>query len=253
MSRLWKSELRLRVGHEHCDLGLWQGAPWKRECVLQLRAPGTGRAGIDAALGQCAASGADLPEQARLVIDDDCVFFALLEAGLRWSDARERAERHFNEALGLPDLQIELALAPGGRHWIAAAMAGADLDGWLDALDERQIMVTSVRLALLEDLQQVRRQLDPDTAVLAMVREHGAMVLGLDRGGLDRMSWERVDWHDAAELLARLGAQRQDGAATTACLIPATRAQHLALEMPGRQAGWQVLPALMNHSLGVAA
>ena len=134
MSRLWKSELRLRIGHEHCDLGLWQGAPWRRGCDLRLRGVGSGRAGIDAALNQLAAQDIELPTRAQLTLDDDCVYYALLEAGLRWTDAQSRAARHFHEALGRSDLQIELVLAPGGKYWLAAAVPEADLDVWLDAL-----------------------------------------------------------------------------------------------------------------------
>lgn len=246
MSRLWKSELHLRIGHEHCDVGVWEGPPWRRECVQQLRGAGTGRVGMDAVLGLLAASGAEMPKRAQLMIEDELVFYTLLPAELNWSGVQERAARYFSEALGMPDLQIEVALAPGGRHWIAAALPGAELDQWLDALEERQIEVRSVRLALLQDLQQVARQLAAHTDVLALVRDHGAMVLRLSDGGLDRMRWERVDWHDAVELLSRLGAERPDDRLHTACLLPATPTQHAALDLPGRQAGWQVLPALSS-------
>jgi hypothetical protein len=250
VSLLSKSELRLRIGHEHCDLGLWQGLPWRRSCVQQVRGQGSGRAGIDAALAQLATAGTALPQHARLVIEDELVFYTLLPAGLGWGDVMARAERYFDDALGLPELQIELALAPGGRHWIAAALPGAELDPWLDALEERQIEVVSLRLALLEDLQQVRRQIAPDTSALALVREHGALVLGLDGGAIDRLSWERIDWHDTPALLTRLGALRGSAAQQAGCLVPTTRAQHAALDLPGRQSGWQVLPALAGVEVG---
>lgn len=242
MSPLSKSELRLRIGHEHCELGLWQGLPWRLGCVQQVQGQGSGRAGIDAALAQLAGDGVLLPSRARLVIEDDLVYYTLLPAGLNWGDVHARAERYFDEALGLPDLQVEVALAPGGQFWIAAALPGAELDPWLDALEERQIEVASLRLALLEDLRRLRRLVAPEATTLALVREHGALVLGLEGGVLERLSWERLDWHDVGVLLGRLNALR--GPAMGGCLVPTSRAQHLALDLPGRESGWQVLPAL---------
>lgn len=253
MSLPWKSELHLRLGHERCELSLQQGWPWRRERLWAGTGQGVGRAAVDDALGQLAATGADLPARAHLVIEDDCVYYALLPAGLRWAEAHERAERHFADALGTSALQVELALAPGGQDWIAAAIASSDFDAWLDALEERQIEAGRIRLALLEDLGRVRRHIPADADVIALVRDQGSTVLQMERGRLSGLSWERIDWHEPALLLQRLAACRSEGSIGSGCLLPASAAQQAALDQPGRQAGWLVLPALAQILAGGAA
>lgn len=244
MSLRSKSELTLRLGHRQVELALWQGRWWSRRCTLRLRAAGSGRAALDMALARAqahlSAQGADLPARADLVIDDDCVYYALVEAGWRWPQARAQAEAHFAEVFGPEAPELEMTLAPGGRHWIAAALEAAVIDPWLAALDERGIETGRIGVALLEDLA-ARPAIG--AGLIVLLREQGALVLGLQRGALVRLEWLRLDWHDSAVLQTRLAAQQTPDLDDGLVLLPDNPAQHALLEPLARSLGWQLRPA----------
>jgi hypothetical protein len=244
VSLLSRSELRVRVAPDRCEIGLWTtglGQAPRRDAQASVQ--GEGRKAMESALVEIITAGKTLPRRARIELSDDSVFYALLNADVPHEDALEDAEQFFTETLGLTDLDVEVALAPGGRHWIAVAVQVSALDAWLEALDERNIEVLSVRPALLEDLRTVAPIVDRWTHVLAIVRDQGVMVLQLDEGRLVGLDWERIDWHDATVVFERLNGWRTPGG-DAAALLPTTREQHRALDTAGRDAGWDILASL---------
>jgi hypothetical protein len=243
VSLLSRSELRVRVAPDRCEIGVWSKGLFDARCEVRASAMGEGRRAMESALVEVITAGKALPKRARVELSDDSVFYALLEAHMPLEQARLDAEHFFTDTLGLTDLDVEVALAPGGRHWIAVAVQSSSLDTWLEALDERNIQVLSIRPALLEDLRSVAKIIDRWTQVLAVVRDQGVMVLQLDEGRLVGMDWERLDWRDPALVFERLGGWRTP-AGESACVLPSTREQHRLLDQPGRAAGWEVLASL---------
>ncbi|MEY2688390.1 MAG: hypothetical protein RL375_2588 [Pseudomonadota bacterium] len=243
MSLLSRNELRVRVAPDRCEIGLWTKGLFDARCEARASAVGEGRRAMESALVEIITAGKTLPKRARIELSDDSVFYALLEAHMPLEQARDDAEHFFTDTLGLSDLDVEVALAPGGRHWIAVAVQVSALDAWLEALDERNIQVLSIRPALLEDLRSVSRLIDSWTQVLAIVREQGVMVLQLDEGRLVGLDWERIDWRDPALVFERLGGWRTP-AGEPAAILPSTREQHRLLDLPGREAGWEMLASL---------
>jgi hypothetical protein len=243
VSLLSRSELRVRVSPDRCEIGLWTKGLFDARRDAHASAMGEGRRAMESALVEIITAGKSLPKRARIELSDDSVFYALLEAHMPIEDARADAETFFTDTLGLTDLDVEVALAPGGRHWIAVAVQVSALDTWLEALDERNIQVLSIRPALIEDLRTVARVVDSWTQVLAIVRETGVMVLQLDNGRLVGLDWERMDCRDPTAVFERLGGWRTAGG-EAAAVLPTTREQHRLLDLPGRAAGWEILASL---------
>jgi hypothetical protein len=243
VSLLSRSELRVRVAPDRCEIGLWNKGLFDAQCEARVSAMGEGRRAMESALVELITAGKALPRRARIELSDDSVFYALLNADTPLEEAHEEAEQFFSGTLGLTDLDVEVALAPGGRHWIAVAVQVSTLDAWLEALDERNIQVLSIRPALFEDLRTVASLVDRWTHVLAVVREQGVMVLQLDEGRIVGMDWERIDWRDPALVFERLGGWRTPGG-DAAAVLPTTREQHRLLDTHGREAGWEVLASL---------
>jgi hypothetical protein len=156
-----------------------------------LCATGGGDAPLAAALASLAAvPDVKLPRRARLTVPDERVYYALLPATVPWAQRHAFAARHFAETLGRQSLVVRIGLIDGGRSWLAAAMEEADLAEWTKTFAEAGFVLASVRPALLRDLDRIADRV-PDDAVVAIVRNEGAVLARIATGEVVDIRWER--------------------------------------------------------------
>jgi hypothetical protein len=215
VSRPWKNELRLSLRTNGCDAELRRSG-WSRRVVASASASGRGAAAITAAIAALRMADIDLlTADARLIVADEYVDFALLGAEVSGPASRQRAADHFADALGHSELLVQTTPLPGARGWLAAAIDLSDYTAWIEALSIAGIQLRHVHPALVEDLNNLADRVEEDNAVLVLLREEGATLLRLGHGVPCAVSWERFDPSNHVALEARLRAfAKQTGSET---------------------------------------
>lgn len=191
MSRPWKSELCVCLGRG--ATAVQRLAPWSRRVLDEARIEGAPAQALPAALAALRErAGAPLPVQARLRVPDELAYLSLIAGSGGWNAARQAATSHFAATLGRQDLVVQVAAMPDGALWLAAAIEPADLQAWQRALADAGVRLAHVELQLLDDLRRLVAQV-PDEAIVALLREEGATLARIERGGPVELSWERCD------------------------------------------------------------
>lgn len=244
MSPRLRSELRLRLGPRGCVAGLWARG-WSGRPVAALSMGGeSAPAALQAALQALRDAGHALPRAALLVLEDECLYHALLPLQGRWRDAPALARAHFAQALGEAGLHVALRLAPGGRGWLAAAVEADWLQALQDVLAQEGVALRSLRPALGEDLWRRRAELPRGDGVLALLRQQGLQLLALRAGALEQLSWERcaVDEPGTVQARVRAFSARLGLEDAGACVLPVDAWQHARLQPLAQAQGWRLLP-----------
>ena len=254
MSLLLRSEIRVRLGSRHCSAQTWRAgwsaAPLARVVIDDDADP------LARALDALTANRASLPGQVHLSVEDEWVYFMMLPGQESAAQARSRAASRFESALGAGDWRVEVSLAPCGTRWAAFAIPDDLILEWQARLSERELDLVSVRPALLDDLNGLRRAVAIDRGVVALVRSEGMTIAGLNRAGVDDLQWQRCDASNPAEIVERVDTAlaamvRQDSGGPlrmlpTASLVPLHEHQHQACVEMANARGWQVMPALIQ-------
>ncbi|MEX8518243.1 MAG: hypothetical protein AB3X44_06985 [Leptothrix sp. (in: b-proteobacteria)] len=208
MSRLWTSELRLNLRVSDCYAEL-RAPGWRRHPVqASANASGRGAAAIQAALAALRLVEPELQAtDVRLTVADEYVYYALLAGPRDAAEAQRRASQVLTEGLGRNDLQVQISPLPGRhRSWLAAAVTRSDLAAWRSALSAAGLHLRHLHPALVEDLRELAEQVPEDHAVLALLREEGAMLVRLREGVPAAIEWERLDIGNRHALEAHLRA-----------------------------------------------
>ena len=252
MSLRLKSELRLRLGPQHCDAAIWRSG-WRSRPSARMSVPGANGESLDSALDTLVAEGHALPSRAALCVEDEYLYTLLLPASGAWSDANAAAHAQFAQMLGHEELLVRLSLAPCGTRWVGVALETDRLAQWRETLAARGIALEHVHPALLEDLAhlnpQLRDALPNGEGMLVLVRSEGASLIGLTPRSITHLEWERCDVTDAQQLGARIEAHCLQYAAAseqlpTVCIVPCNGSQRLLLEDLCNQRGWKLKQAL---------
>lgn len=206
MSRLWTSELRLKLRVNDCTAEL--RSPGLRGSVqASASASGRGAAAIEAALAALRLADIDwIMADARLTVADEYVYYALLRGPQRAAAALAEANRLLSGALNRKDLHVQVSPLPKPHGWIAAAILRTDLQAWTAALDEGGLVLQHLHPALIEDLRHLSRQIIEDEAVLVLLRELGVSLIRLHDGVPAVIEWERLDVDNRNALEARIQA-----------------------------------------------
>lgn len=253
MSLLLKSELRLRVGPRHCQIAHWRAGLASRPASTRF-VSGAPETLIDEALDALDDGQSVLPQKACVQVEDEHLFMAMLPVQGNWRTAQTQAQRYFDEVLGPEPLLVDVTLAPCGTLWVAAAVYAEQIEAWRHSLAERDVTLTRVSLALLDDLQALRREVTLQDGLLVLVRSEGVSFVTLQAGGVTDVVWERCDLDDIDALVARvqshLAALAPDASAPETpqpgvCLVPLRAFQTQTLQQSASQLGWQVTPALL--------
>ena len=205
MSLRLKSELRLRLGPQHCEAALWQRGLRKR-CIASFTQCGSGTSQLDQAIDGLVAAGHQLPDAAAISIDDELLYFATMPAAGNWQETRASAAAYFADSLGLEGLLVVVCLAPGGRSWLSVALDAGLVDGWRAALDQRGIALRHLRVGLFEDLLRLRASESLRDGSLVLLRGEGATFVSMAAGAITEIAWERCEVKDPEALLARVRA-----------------------------------------------
>ncbi len=243
-----RSELRLRVGPQHCEASLWAPGLKVRRTAC-ARATGPGALAVDGAVEELLAAGHRLPRTASVCAEDEHLYYAVLPADGVWHDALHQARAHFSAMVGDTDLLVSTQLAPSGRQWLAVALAADRVEGWRQSLAGRDIGLGQVRAALFEDLWRLRADLPARSGLVVLVRSEGVMVVSLQAGAISDIAWERCEVTDRAVLRARVDAHgerlsQRAGAGSPllpVLIVPADAAQQPWLTPLADVAGWRVV------------
>jgi hypothetical protein len=248
VSLLLKSELRLRLGPRGCDAGLWS-AGLSARCVG--RASSADDADIEQVLDALAAQGHDLPRSAKVCVEDEFLYYALLPAAGRWRAAQARAREHFAAASGDHHLLVETSLLPDGRSWVAVAIGTGLVDRVRSSLAARDVELRGLSAALLDDLAALRGEHALELGVIVLLRSEGATMVGLQDGVLADIAWERCDLAEPESIATRVRGYRarfaqQVGLPHAAgdlpvLALPANAAQQALLGPVALAQGWRVL------------
>jgi hypothetical protein len=248
VSPLLKSELRLRLGPQHCLAAIWR-AGLRPHRTGRASASGANGESLETVLSLLAAQGQDLPRRATLLVEDEYVYSLLLPADRAWGDVQADALAQFAQMLGHDALRVRASLAPCGRQWIAVALEAELLEQWQEVLSARGIELVHVRPALLEDLIGLHESLRDHTGLVVLVRREGASVISVDGQTIVRIEWERCNVNDAQQLGARIEAQCLQLADSLeqlpkVCIVPLDSVQRAGLEPLCAGRGWQLSRAL---------
>jgi hypothetical protein len=255
VSLLLKSELRLRMGPQRCEAGIWR-AGLKARRIGSARADGLDEHPVEQVLNALLSQGHDLPSVASVLVEDELLYYATLPAAGRWGRANEWARAYFAEAVTDTPLLIETSLAPGGRTWIAAALDAAWLEQLRDALGAHDIELRHVHCALFEDLDRIHGEFSGADGMVVMLRGEGVTLVGIQGGCVADISWERCDLAESAALVSRVKGYRmrlahhmgqpRSSAELAVFIVPADEDQ-LAWLTPLAQAnGWQTAPSVLS-------
>lgn len=203
MSRLPRTELRLRLSARRAQATLWRTG-WGGRCLAQHDFEPREDA-VAEALRSFDDQGLGVPRQARICLDDGLLYFALLPALGPWRTAEGAARAHFAAQLGDEELIVACTLTPDGRRWLAVAVPAAVLQPLRDTLSQRSVALRELSAGLLDDLHTHRREL-PRDGVVGLLREEGAMLVGLRAGSVCTLAWERCEPTATAELDRRIAA-----------------------------------------------
>lgn len=249
MSLLLKNELRLRLGPQHCDAALWR-AGWSDKAFARTQATGENGQALDAALDQLIADGHALPAHAHILVEDECVYTAILPATHSWRDTRIEAHNLFADMLGHSALRVQATLTPCGRRWIGVAIESAQVEAWQTSLAARGITLGSIRVALLEDLGRKPSEAELRDGLLVLARREGISVIGLEAGSVASIEWERCDVTDPDALAARVEAHHYERAAADPALpqpvlvVPLNAGQRALLHDACAERGWRIGTAI---------
>lgn len=251
MSLRWKSELRVRLGREASTVQVL--APWSRRVRAECSAAGTAGAALAVALQRLREQGLNpLPTQARLLVPDEHAYLSLRPLQATWALTRQDAAEHFARALGRQDLRVQVAVLPGHRTVLAAAIEPSDLDAWSQPLVAAGVAVVHVELALIDDLNSIAAAVG-NQAIVALLREEGMTVLRIAGGIPVDISWERCDPHASTCMEQRLMACQLTGDATKPdrlVLLCRSQAQRSAWQLRAQGHRWKLL---LRHSGPMAA
>lgn len=249
MSLLLRNELRLRLGPQHCDAAVWR-AGWSDKPFARAQATGEAGQALDAALDKLTADAVVLPIHAAIMVEDECVYSAILPATRSWRETRIEAHNLFADMLGHTALQVQATLTPCGRRWIAVAIETAQIEQWHSALAARGVELGSIRVALLEDLGAQSNDVSIQHGLLVLARREGISLIGVDAGSVSSIDWERCDVTDPDELAARVEAHHYERAAADPAtpqpvhVLPLNAGQRALLHDACAQRGWHMGPAI---------
>jgi hypothetical protein len=251
VSRLWKSELVLRLDRMRCRAEV--RSAWRRELQASAEVEGVGPTLIAMAIQALRDQGVVLPKQACLLVSEEQAYLSLLPADTAWSGATPRATAHFAESLGRLDLVVRVAALPGGRWWLAAAIDPTDLLAWQRAVEQEGMALSNVQLGLLADLRVLASRI-ADRSVLALLRDEGVLLLRLSEGSPVELRWERCDPQAHACIEQRVQAFLKSGEVNEVepmALLCRTPAQHDRWQRLAQAHGWTLL--LPSDALPVEA
>lgn len=242
MSPRLRSELRLRLGARRCVAEVWRPG-FARHPAVQV-ACHAGEPGVDddllgAALARLQAERVRLPRTARLVVDDDSLYAALLPADAAWGSGLAHAQRYFEGALDSAALQVAVTLAPCGRRWLAVALERPWLDAVEQALKVHAVRLADVSSALLQDLDQLARH-TPREGLVVLVREAGLVLLRRERGHWTDLRWERCDGGEPEAVAHPVSARAWREGGTPVLLVAEQPAAAARLEPLAQARGWSL-------------
>lgn len=203
MSRLPRTELRLRLSARRAEATLWRTG-WRARCLAQ-HAFEPREDAVAEALRAFDDRGLGPVRQARICLDDGLLYFALLPALGPWRTADGAARAHFAAQLGDEELVVACTLTPDGQRWLAVAAPAAVLQPLRDTLAQRSVALRELSAGLLDDLHAHRGEL-PRDGVVGLLRDEGAMLVGLRAGSIGSLAWERCDPTATPELERRVAA-----------------------------------------------
>jgi hypothetical protein len=251
VSLLLKSELRLRMGPQRCEAGIWR-AGLKARRVGSAQADGQDEHPVEQVLNALLSQGHDLPSIASVLVEDELLYYATSPAVGRWGRSDEWARAYFAEAVTDTPLLIETSLAPGGRTWIAAALDAGWVERLRDALGAHDIELRHVHCALFGDLDRVRSEFGSADGMVVLLRSEGVTLVGIQDGCIADISWERCDMAQSAALASRVKGYRmrfahhigqpQSSADLAVFLVPADEGQLAWLSPLAQANGWQTAP-----------
>jgi hypothetical protein len=245
VSRPWRSELRLHLQRQGCRAWLRGGWGSRGGAAGLVRVPGRPADSLGAAvrtLRERLPGGAwRSPLRVTLTLSDELAYYALLPADGPWARREERASEHFAATLGLQELTVRVSLAPGARHWLAAAVESRALQVWRGALQAEGLPLVGVRPALVEDLRAVAGEVRGARSLLVLPRGDGAMLLRIEEGALHSLAWERLDLQQPSLLTQRV--QAFSGGEVLPVLLAVTDdADTAPLRECARRMQWRWLP-----------
>ena len=247
MSLLSRNELRLRIGTQQCEASLWRRGIRAR-CTGQISIQSADATTLDRALDGLLGAGHELPSAASICVEDEYLYYATLPASGAWRASHQRAEQQFAEMVDDDRQQVEMILAPGGRRWLAVALAAGLAENWRQALAARGIALRHLRPALFEDLRRLPSATQPQQGAVVMMRRQGATIVGLRAGAIDDIAWERCEVDDPKTLLARVRgfldrlSRHDSGArsAMTVVVVPSDERQQTLVEALVAEQGWRM-------------
>lgn len=242
MSLRPRSELHLRLGARRCVAEVWRAGFARSPAHSVTCRPGEAVVGDDllgATLERLQALCPTLPRRARLVVDDDSLYHALLPADAAWGRDDHDARRHFAGSLDQGDLLVSMALAPCGRHWLAVALERA----WLAMVEARlvrhAVTLGRVSAALLEDLQTLGRRVPADGLVV-LVREAGLVLMRREAGRWTALRWERCNSRVAEDVALSIELRAHAGPASAVLLVAESALQATGLSTAVARRGWSL-------------
>jgi hypothetical protein len=256
VSLLLKSELRLRLGPQHCAASIWR-AGLKSRSVGSVLVVGDDDP-VEQAIVGLLAQGHDLPAVAAVCLEDELMYYATLPAVGFTAQADNAAREYFARTVSDDSLLIQTSLAPCGRTWIAAALEAAWVDQLRERLGAHDIELRHIRGALFEDLKSVHREMAGSDGMVVMLRSEGATIVGLKGGCIVDISWERFDLAELGAVATRLrgyrsrfahsiGRPQSGGTDFEVLLVPANDDQRELLGPLVQAHGWRLAPSL--HAL----
>lgn len=203
MSLQWKSELRLCLGPRHCEGSVWGAGLKPRQLGLAQASGGEGA--LARVLDDLGDQGIKLPQQARVCLQDESLYYATLPADGPWREVQARALAHFSDALGDEALVVGATLSPCGRRWLAVAAEIPRIEAISEVLAERGVGLRHVTAELFDDLSRIGTDM-PTHGVVVMLRDEGAMLVAVRDGSIMDLAWERMDLQTDALLRDRVKA-----------------------------------------------
>ncbi len=201
MLPLLKNRLDLLIGTKTCHSRML--GPWPTRTVLQEEVlSDTSVRALQTMLSKLAET-KQLPASARLVLGTDHVCTALIAGTLTRAKAQEQAQAKLSDALGTNAVSIALSLLPGGRYWLAAAIADAVVQPWIDTLVANKVRISSITAEISEQLAQLPSLTLPSQAILAFPSASQATLVFLDDGEIAGIDWEDRGGDQAAQLAER--------------------------------------------------
>jgi hypothetical protein len=256
VSPLLRSELRLRLGPQRCDGGIWR-AGLRPLCSVRASAIGGDSEAVERVLADLVAAGHALPARASICIEDEYLFHATFAADRSPREVSAAATEYFAETLGADNLLVQTSLAASGRTWVAVAIDADLVERLHGVLNDREIDLLHLRSSLLEDLAALGDSLALDDGVAVLLRREGVSMVGLQRGSIADIAWERCDIDMPAALEHRVRGYRARFSALLnptqspppklpVVMVPLDARQHALVGPLVAARGWRLLDPLLG-------